>query len=186
MSSRFDLRQCWVLFALIGSLTWTAYPWEAPSFQSALDANGERRAPDGKRAIVRQFDVNTEYGTLAFRGAVERTELQDAFEFLAQIEIMFLPGEVRNGHTVVNRTKVADLSNCELVATIWSGKNEPAEVLYRESYPIAISLSEYGETAWLPDLRFRVAKSIAARATHIGLSVTDGRLLWPVAVELKE
>jgi len=111
--------------------------------------------------------------------------MKDEFEYLAQIELTFLPGETRNGYTVTNRTAVADLTSGALVATIYSGGKELAEVLYRESYPIAIRLTQYGKTAWLPELRFRLAKSVAARATHIGLTVTDGRLMWPIAVELK-
>jgi hypothetical protein len=134
---------------------------------------------------LKTYDIDTEYGTLAFRGAVERTELQDEYEFLVQIELTFIHGKVKDGGVPINRTEIVDLRTCELVATIWSGKNEPAEVIYREAYPVTVRLTQYGEATWLPDLRFRLAKSIAARATHIGLSVTDGKLLWPVAVELK-
>jgi hypothetical protein len=182
---RFHLHPRWTLYALICCLSLGVYVSGALTVKSAHATNAVQKTQPNRPAAVKTFDINTEYGTLAFRGAVERTELRDEYEFLAQIELTFLPGEVRNGYTVTNRTNVADLHSCQLVATIWSGNKEPAEVLYREAYPIEIRLAQYGETAWLPDLKFRLPKSIAARATHIGLGVTDGNLLWPIAVELK-
>jgi hypothetical protein len=184
-SSSSSLRWLWPLFALILFLSLGVYLSGALTAYSAHASSTAQEAEEGRHAAVKTFDINTEYGTLAFRGAVERTESQDEYEFLARIELTFIHGFAREGGVPVNRTEIVDLRSCDLVATIWSGKKEPAEVLYREAYPVKVHLAKYGESARLPDLRFHVAKSVAVRATHIGLSVTDGHLLWPVAVELK-
>ncbi len=182
---RFDGQPRKILFFLCCFLVSGTSLWSETQARPSRTNSSSRAVRSDQSAATKTFDINKEYGTLAFRGSVERSESGDEYEFLAQIELTFLPGETRNGYTVTNRTAVADLTTCALVATVYGGGKEPAEILYRESYPITIHLTQYGETAWLPDLRFHLDKSIAARATHIGLTVSDGRLLWPIAVELK-
>jgi hypothetical protein len=172
-------------FVLVCFLSLGTYSYGEMTAEPARPANAVQETQRSRPPIVEVFDINTKYGTVTFRGAVERTELPGEFEFLAQINVTFTPDKDPDGGGPVNQTEIVDLRFCELVATIWSGKKEPAEVLYRESHPVAIRLTKNGEAAQLPDLRFRVSKSIAARATHIGLGVTDGKLLWPIAVELK-
>jgi hypothetical protein len=131
------------------------------------------------------FDVVSEYGTLAFRGKVKRTDIGDSYRYRTQIVVVFLPGETLNGYTMTNRTKVADLTLCRLVATLVPGDNQPVQLLYQEVHPIAIRLTEFGDQAFLPDLEFNLKKSIADRATHVLLGVTDGKLFWPIPTELK-
>jgi hypothetical protein len=126
-----------------------------------------------------------EYGTLEFQGHVERIDLGDSYEFRPRIDITFRPGEVRNGYIVTNRTSVADLRSCLLVATLFLENEKRHQVLYRERLPIRIRLSKDGETQRLPSLSFRLAKSVWDRASHVGFGVSDGRLLWPIPTRLK-
>jgi len=59
------------------------------------------------------------------------------------------------------------------------------EVLFRQTQGIVVVLSENGETKPMPNLTFRLPKPISAQATHVGLGVSDGRILWPIPTELK-
>jgi hypothetical protein len=139
----------------------------------------------GGSSAPKIYDVDCNYGTLSFKGRIERAEKGGQYKFRVQIAAVFFPGETQDGHTRTNRTKIADLKSCELVATIVTGDDQPVQMLYREAHPIAIRLTESDEVGVLPDLEFTLAKEIADRATHVGLAVTDGRLLWPIAIELR-
>ena len=126
------------------------------------------------------LEIDGDYGTLAFRGTVERIDMGDEYEFRPHIEITFKRVDD------VNPTTFADLRLCALVATIPndSDPSQPAKVLYRQSKEIAVMLSEEGDTKRLPDLSFRMSKSVLAEATHVGLYVSDGRVMWPIPGEL--
>jgi len=132
------------------------------------------------------FDVDCDYGTLAFKGRVERTDLGDQYKYRIQIAIAFLPGEIdAKGYTMTNRTKVADLKTCELVATEFVEQGKPYKLIQREWRPISIRLTESGELGVLPDLEFFMPKTAVENATHVGLAVVGGGLAWPIPVELK-
>lgn len=144
-------------------------------------------APGGSGNGVRVYDVDHDYGTLAFKGRIERTDLGDRYKYFIQIAVVFLPGELtHDGYTVTNRTRVADLRFCDLVATQKVEENKPYALLHREYHPIAIRLTESGEVGTLPDLEFLMPKSAVEAADHVGLGVTgSNNLYWPIPVELK-
>ena len=144
-------------------------------------------APGGSGIGVRVYDVDHDYGTLAFKGRIERTDLGDRYKYFIQIAVVFLPGELtHDGYTVTNRTKVADLKFCDLVATQKVEENKPYALLHREYHPIAIRLTESGEVGTLPDLEFLMPKSAVEAADHVGMGVTgSNNLYWPIPVELK-
>jgi hypothetical protein len=146
--------------------------------QSAREENGNG---------VRVYDVDHDYGTLAFKGRIERTDLGDRYKYFIQIAVVFLPGELtHDGYTVTNRTKVADLKFCDLVATQKVEENKPYKLLHREYHPIAVRLTESGEVGTLPDLEFLMPKSAVEAADHVGLGVSgSNNLYWPIPVELK-
>ena len=125
------------------------------------------------------FEINASYGTLSFRGMVDRTDLGHEYEFQTHIEITFHPGER------VNHTPVADLQDCRLVASVPQDSIGPWKVLYQESHSIRVRLTQEGQMAHLPILTFRLPKAIAARAQQVGLAVTDGHLMWPIPVPLR-
>lgn len=125
------------------------------------------------------IDVDRAYGTLAFHGVVERTDTGEDYEYRVRLAITFRPNER------TNHVPVANLIVCELVATVPRERPQPAERLFRERRAISVVLSDDGDTKPMPELTFRLAKSVAARAGHVGLAVTDGRLAWPISTELK-
>ena len=122
--------------------------------------------------------IEKSYGTLEFRGLVERAETADDYEFRTRLAVTFHPAEK------INSVAVAQLQVAQLVATRMYGR-ERAEVLHRDTHPIDVVLIDEGETKSLPELVFRLPKSIVATANHVGLGVSDGKLLWPVPTELR-
>ena len=136
-----------------------------------------RQTPASSSA-PRIIAVEQSYGTLEFRGLVERSETADDYEFRTRLGVTFHPGES------INRVTVAQLKVVQLVATRKYGTAR-AELLHRDAQPIDVVLSDEGETRSLPEMVFRLPKSIAATVNHIGLGVSDGKLLWPVATELR-
>ena len=122
--------------------------------------------------------IEKSYGTLEFRGVVERTETAEDYEFRTRLAVTFHPAEQ------INRVAVAQLQVVQLIATRMYGR-ERAEVLHRDAQPIDVVLIDEGETKSLPELVFRLPKSIAATVNHVGLGVSDGKLLWPIPTELK-
>lgn len=133
------------------------------------------------------YDVDCDYGTLAFKGRVERADLGDQYLYGIQIAVVFLPGELtHDGYTVTNRTKVADLKFCEMVATLKVEEGKPYKLLHREYHRIELRLTEDGEVGVLPELEFLMPKSAVENASHVGLGVIgSGNLAWPIPVELK-
>ncbi len=125
------------------------------------------------------FNVDGNYGTLGFKGTVERFDLGGEYEYRPHISITFLPNEQ------TNRTPIANLVMVRLVATKPGPERDRAILLSSESESIAVFLSQDGETKTMPDVVFRLPKSIVAEAAHVVLGVTDMRLLWPIPVELK-
>jgi hypothetical protein len=146
----------------------------------------QRNAPK-KDAEFKVFDVDCDYGTLSFKGRVERTDIGDQYKYRVQIAVAFLPGEFTpDGYTMTNRTKVADLKFCDLVATSFVEEAKPYKLLARDYRPIALRLTESGEVGTLPDLEFLMPKSAVAAASHVGLGVSgSGNIYWPIPVELK-
>lgn len=87
---------------------------------------------------------------------------------------------------MTNRTKVADLKSCDLVATSFVEEGKPYKLLARDYHPIALRLTELGEVGTLPDLEFLMPKSAFAVASHVGLWASgSGNIYWPIPMELK-
>jgi len=123
--------------------------------------------------------VDASYGTLSFRGKVDRTDRGNALEYRIHIDVTFHP------RGSVNRTAVVDLQECRFVASVPGDHNGPWKVLHEESRPVSIHLTQDGETAHLPDLTYRLSKAIAAEARSVGLAVDDGHRMWPIPVNLQ-
>lgn len=151
----------------------------APAMTDELAASLSSRPPQ-QPSSRKVFDVDRAYGTLEFRGQIERLDAGDEYQFRPRLSVAFRAG------ATVNRTPTStiDLTLFQLVATI-PRANRPAEITHRDVQPISILLTQDGESIALPELLFRVPKSAFADAAHVGFGVSDGRLLWPIAVELK-
>ena len=122
------------------------------------------------------FAVDTSYGTLSFHGTIDRADRGSDYEYRPHLDVTFHP-ERR-----VNRTPVVDLIAYRFVASVPGKESGPSQMLHEDTRPISIHLSAEGQTAHLPDVRFRLAKRIAAQARTVGLAVLDGRLMWPIPV----
>ena len=145
-----------------------------------------RKAKTDTFGAFKVFDVDNEYGTLSFKGRVERTDLGDKYKYRIQIAVVFLPGEItHDGYTMTNRTKVADLKVCELVATSFVEEGKPYKLIHRGWQPIELRLEESGQVGTLPDMELLMPKAAVEAASHVGLAVTDGKLVWPIPTELK-
>jgi hypothetical protein len=139
--------------------------------------------PDGwqdhppKQSVIQ---VDRAYGTLEFRGHIERLDIGDEYEFRPHLSVTY------RANASVNRpsASVIDLTICQLAATI-PRPGRPADVVHRDVQSISVLLTADGETRPLPELLFRLPESAASAAGHVGLGVSDGKLLWPIGVELK-
>ena len=135
--------------------------------------------PEAVATPIDSIAVDASYGTLSFRGRVDRLDRGSEFEYRTHIDVTFHPAER------VNRTPVVDLRECRFVASIPSDDNGPWKMLHEESRPVSVHLAQDGEVAHLPDFTFHLAKAIAAQARRVGLGVDDGHFLWPIPVNLQ-
>jgi|SRR5215831_4649680 len=126
------------------------------------------------------FAVDTSYGTLSFKGTIDRADRGADYEYRPHLDVTFHPNRQ------VNRTPIVDLVAYRFVASVPGKENGPAQMLHEENREISIRLTQDGQTAHLPDLRFRLSKAIAAQAHWVGLGVLDERLLWPIPVRLND
>jgi len=86
----------------------------------------------------------------------------------------------------VNRADRIDLTTLALVATRKTGtNNSPTEVLYRRAQTISAQFTKQGDALDLPELEFTIDKAIVEKATFVGLNVSDGKILWPIAMDLR-
>jgi hypothetical protein len=124
---------------------------------------------------VRLIEVDSSHGTLRFRGTIERLDFGSEIEFRPHIEATFDP------EAAVNRTPVAELRRYSLTATSLERGDQGVEVLYRDDRSIELTLSGAGETGPLPVVSLRVPREVATEAAALGLSVSDGGILWRIS-----
>ena len=136
-------------------------------------------SPSTEPTPINSFNVDTSYGTLSFRGSVDRVDRGREYEYLTHIDVTFHPDRT------VNRTPVVNLIACRFVASVPGDDKGPWQMLHEETRPISVYLSRDGQTAHLPELRFRLSKAIAAQARAVGLGLLDGRLMWPIPVRFQ-
>jgi hypothetical protein len=140
----------------------------------------ERPTPKVIAQQPASIPIESAYGTLAFRGTIRRAELETEYEFRVDLTVTFRPDEP------VNRVPMVAIEACLLRATMPADRpGQPVTVLFERRQPVSVRLTDAGETKAMPRLIFRMPKSAAARATMVGLVVTDGRILWPITVGLK-
>ncbi len=125
------------------------------------------------------FTINDSYGTLRFKGDVARDGTTSNYQFRAHLQLTF------DKTATTNRVDSISLRTMRLVATQYTDLTGPVTLLYLQDQPISAQFTNDGDTRQLPEVTFTIPKSIAALATHVGLGVTDGALLWPIPDELK-
>jgi len=127
---------------------------------------------------VKTYEIKGSYGTLIYEGKVERRETEKEFEYLiVNIELIFDPAKSVN----VNVTKEIAAKEILIVAT-----KKPSEgkgrstILQRDKKPTSIVLTEGSPTATLEKIKLVLTKESVGKADHVGLGLTDGKLLWPI------
>lgn len=125
---------------------------------------------------VKTYQIKGAYGTLTYEGNVERTETEKEYEYLiVKIKFEFDPTGT------VNATKEIAAKEIQLVAM-----KKPAEgkgrstLLQRDKKPTTFVLTEGSPTATLEKIKLVLTKESVGKADHVGLALTDGKLLWPI------
>lgn len=135
------------------------------------------RSPEPK--AIRTFDVDTSYGTLSFRGAIDLAERGSEYEYRTHLDVTF------HSNRRVNRVPIVDLIAWRFAATVPRDDSGPWRALHEESRPIIVRLTQDGQTAHLPDETFHLPKTLVAEARLVGVAVLDGHFMWPIPVNLK-
>ena len=80
-----------------------------------------------------------------------------------------------------NATKEIAAKEIYIVATKkpTEGKG-PYTILQRDKKPTTIVLTEGSPTATLEKIKLVLTKESVEKADHVGLGLTDGKLLWPI------
>jgi len=134
----------------------------------------------GQSPAAKTFAIDTQYGTLSFRGSVDRVDNGSKYVIHTRLRLTF---DKTQG---VNRADRIDLTTLALVATRKTGtNNSPTEVLYRRAQTISAQFTKQGDALDLPELEFTIDKAIVEKATFVGLNVSDGKILWPIAMDLR-
>lgn len=143
---------------------------------AVLAGCGRRVAPP---TPTQSFAVDTSYGTLSFHGTIDRADRGSEYEYRTHLDVTFHPDRP------INRTPVVDLIAYQFVASVPAGANEPVHLLHEETRPISVHLERAGQSAHLPDMRFRLSKATVAQAHAVLIGVLDGHWLWPIPVYLQ-
>lgn len=128
------------------------------------------------KSDVKTYEINGSYGTLIYEGKAERRETEKGFEYLiVQIKLTFDPA------AKINSVKEIAANAISIVATKKpvEGKG-PYTVLQRDKKPTTIVLTEDSPTATLEKIKLVLTKESVERADVIGLSLSDGKMLWPI------
>ena len=135
--------------------------------------------PENVARPMESVPVDASYGTLSFRGRIDRADYGSDVEYRMHVDVTFHSAEQ------INHTPVIDLRECRFVASVPADSSDPWKMLHMESRPISVHLTQDGETAQLPELTFRLQKAVAAQARRVGFAVDDGHLMWPIPVNLQ-
>ena len=127
------------------------------------------------------FTLRGSYGTLAYEGTAVRTEEQG--RCVIRISILRLTFDPR---ATTNRTDRIDATQLRLVATKKPASGDgPWCSVAQAEHPLSVSLTPESPSTTITDITLSVPADSVCRADHLGLGVTDGKLLWPLGCELK-
>jgi hypothetical protein len=129
---------------------------------------------------VDTINLDGSYGTLSYKGLLERSVEGTNFNYtIKKLDLKYhLFGSI-------NATAKIPVT-VELVATKRPpSENDPWERIFEKAYPTTDVLSFASPNATITNLVFLIPADLAQKADHLGLDVTDGRMLWPFDEELK-
>ena len=133
-----------------------------------------------RAASAKRFDLKGQFGTLAYAGTVTRTYTGKEYEYL--IEELKLTFDSTDQTNSVDEIAVKEVV---LSATRRPAEGGRATVLARDKKPTTLVLTKAAPTATLEKVKLVVTQDVHDQADHVGLSVTNGKLLWPIREELK-
>lgn len=124
----------------------------------------------------KSFEIKDSYGTLIYEGSVLRNDKEDSFEYVVEkLSLRFDPT------AKTNSTKAIALKELVLVATKKpEGGKGPYKVLHRDKKPVSVVLNNESPTGIIEVIKLTMPKEVAEKADVIGLSVTDGSMMWPI------
>ncbi len=128
------------------------------------------------------FTLKGSYGTLAYEGAALRsTEGEQCVVRISNLRLTFVPD------AWTNRTSVIAAIQLRLVATKKPASGSgPFDILAEAEHPLSFTLSSESKTISVTDIELSLPSAEVFRSDHLGLAVTDGKLLWPIGGELKQ
>lgn len=120
------------------------------------------------------------YGTLSYKGVVERSiEGTNCKYTIKEIHFKYHVFGSINSTTKIPVT-------IEMVATIAPPSGTGSwDRIFEKAYPTTEVLTFTSPNATITNLTFIIPTDIVHKADHLGLDVTDGTMLWPIAEELK-
>lgn len=128
-----------------------------------------------------KFTLQGDYGSLAYVGSATFIKKDEKYVLhIPSLRLTFLP------RALTNRTERIDAKQLRLVATVRppSGSG-PSDIIAKAIHPLSVSLTAESPTVTLTDVVLEIPTEDVMRADHVGLAVTDERMLWPVGGELK-
>lgn len=131
-------------------------------------------------AGAQRLPISGQYGTVAYAGTVVRKETPHTYVFVVRdLELTFLPeAKVNSVASITNPT-------LSLVTTYLAPGATRATRTSRTSAVLHLTLDRNHRTAHVHDLRFVAKKNKVTASTHTILDLTDGRVVWPFASQLK-
>jgi hypothetical protein len=137
-------------------------------------------AVNATAAEPKSYALQGIYGSLAYQGEVTREDAHGSVLFRVEnLRITLDPQAATNATTQLNSPSI------RLVTSVLGRNGEKATVTYEALVPTSITLSAQSPSAVVENLQFSVPAVTLQSAEYAGLSVTDGRLLWPMHHNLK-
>ena len=131
-------------------------------------------------AEPKPYTLSGTYGSLTYRGEVTREEANSSVLFqIRRLELTLDPRAQSNATTGMDRPSI------RFITSVLGRNGEKATVTYEALVPTSITLSEQTPSAVIENLQLSVPALTLQNAEYAGLSVTDGRLLWPMGHNLK-
>ena len=140
--------------------------------------------PSGDRSLGSdgRFTLLGSYGTLAYEGSAILTQEQDKWVIrIPSLRLTFVP------KAFTNPTPRIDVSKVRLVATKRppSGSG-PFDFLASAEQRVSVSLTTESSTATLTPIELSLPSDAVAKADHLGLAISDGKMLWPTGPNFKQ
>ena len=126
------------------------------------------------------YALDGAYGSLAYEGKVQRIEGQDSVLFhVKKLRLTLVPTADVNATDQVIRPSI------RLVTTTRAPDGVKAVATYEALIKTGVTLNASEPVAVIENLVFSVPSTTISSADYAGLSVTDGRLSWPMHQDMR-